>query len=267
MKIYIRSSMLPRAMDCMRAAAAVQFKAEILAAGYTLKEREPSVGSIIGSAAHVGSELAIGEYLNTGNYGKATDCIDKSISYLQSKIYNGVIWDSATGSKNEAEQQTKQMVNAYCIQIAPQIIPLTMPEKQMSAKIGDDIIFTGKNDIETIESYLRDTKTGSKIKSYHAQLGGYSLLRKALVKNETAKLFVDYMPRVSIKKPYPGTSIIEYDVTICERMAYDTILKIADSVRQFRDTSDYNAFPCNPASILCSAKYCTAYGTDFCKLF
>ena len=258
--------MLPSAADCMRRAAAAQFKREITEAGFRLRERLPVIGGIVGTSVHKGTELTITSYITTGKHSPVSDCIDAGIDSVRSEITSGIIWDQTTPTKNDAEQQCKQMINAYCVMVAPQIKPVAVPEKYRQAKIADDVLFTGSTDIETIEQDIRDTKTGYTIKPYQAQQGGYSLLRKALLKQNTNRLILDFIPRTSIKKTFPGPSTVEYNVKICEQMAYDIILRIAAAVRKFRSTGNPVSFPCNPMSILCSEKYCTAFGTEFCRL-
>lgn len=258
--------MLPSAADCMRRAAAAQFKTEITAAGYRLRERRPVIGGIVGTGTHKGTEFTIETYIKTGNHAKISDCVEIGIESIKSEIISGTIWDQTTPSKNDAEQQCKQMINAYCVMIAPNIKPVAVPEKYRQAKIADDVLFTGSTDIETIENDIRDVKTGYTIKPFQAQQGGYSLLRKASLKSETNQLILDFLPRTSVKKTFPGPTTVEYNVKLCERMAYDVILRIAAAVRKFRKTGSSFAFPCNPMSILCGEKYCTAFGTEFCKL-
>lgn len=264
--ISIRASILPGAADCMRRAAAAQFKTEITAAGYRLRERRPVIGGIVGTSVHKGTELTISTYVTTGKHSPVSDCIDAGIDSIRSEIVSGIIWDQTTQSKNEAEQQCRQMINAYCIMIVPQINPVAVPEKYRQAKIAEDVLFTGSTDIETVEQDIRDTKTGYTIKPYQAQQGGYSLLRKSSLKQTTNRLILDFLPRTSTKKTFPGPTTVEYNVSICEKMAYDIILRIAAAMRKFRATGNSLAFPCNPMSILCSEKYCTAFGTEFCKL-
>jgi hypothetical protein len=264
--IRIRSSMLPSAADCMRRAAAAQFKTEITDAGYRLRERLPVIGGIVGTGTHKGTEHTIETYIKTGNHARITDCIEIGIESIKSEIISGIIWDPTTPSKNDAEQQCKQMVNAYCVMIAPNIKPVAVPEKYRQAKISEDILFTGSTDIETIENDIRDVKTGYALKPFQAQQGGYSLLRKAAIKQPTNRLIVDFLPRTSVKKTFPGPTTKIYDVDLCEQMAYSIILRIASAVRKFRLAGNSNAFPCNPMSILCSEKYCTAFGTEFCRL-
>lgn len=257
--------MLPSAADCMRRAAAQQYKQEIVNAGYNLKNRRPVIGGVVGGATHLGVEATIKHFLVNGVYAKINDCIEIGIENLKSNISDGIIWDQTTFSANEGEKQVAQMIKSYCIQIAPTISPVNM-EKQFEATINDDVCFSGKIDIDTTENDIRDTKTGVKPKPFQCQLGGYSLLRKAKHNKITNRLLIDYLPRVSTKRSYPGASTICYNVSLCENMAYDIITRISLSVKLFRETGNCFAFPNNPMSILCLDKYCIAYGTNFCKL-
>jgi len=265
--IYIRSSMLPSWNDCPRRSAAQQYRKEIVNAGYTLRQREPSVGGIIGTAVHAGSTNTLSIKLTTGEYADVSDCIEIGIDSMRIEIADGAIMDATTATKNIAETQTIQMIKSYCIQIAPTIIPAIMPEKQRQATILPGVIFTGKSDVETVDNAIRDVKGGVKEKMFHGQLGGYSLLKKADTKTATDKLFIDYLPRVSPKKTYPGAKTIKYNVALCEEITYYTILQIAKSVSTYRKTGNVYAFPCNPMSVLCSDKYCQAFKTNFCEIY
>jgi hypothetical protein len=55
----IRASMLPSYPDCPRRAAAKQFKKDIQAAGYELRQTAPSAGSSAGTSVHKGSEVML----------------------------------------------------------------------------------------------------------------------------------------------------------------------------------------------------------------
>lgn len=261
--IYIRASLLPSWNDCPRRGAAQQYRKLIEGAGYTLNERPPSIGGIVGTSVHTGAGVTIKQYIDSGTYAKRQDCIDVGIDTLRREVVNGTLWDSTTSKRGDAELQVVQMVTSYCVQVAPSLTPIRL-EVQRESKFLEGVIFTGKDDVETACG-IRDTKTGSREKSFHAQLGGYSLLRRA--ESEAVKsLTVDYLPRVSVAKTYPGAREILYDVKQCEELAYYTIQQIAESVKRFMATGNSFAFPCNPMSTMCSDKYCSAYGTNFCKI-
>lgn len=257
--------MIPGWFDCPRRAAAKAFYKDIEAAGYTLRKTPASIGAIVGTSVHFGAEEMLRGKILTGNLTPTQDCIDMSIEKMREEIQPGAIWDGTTTTKNEAEKQIKIMVVAYAIEIAPKIQPGEL-EVQRSGLIGTKIKLTGRSDVETITDDLRDTKTGAVIRPHHGQVGGYSLLRYNATKRPTRSIIVDYIPRVSTKKIYPGTQCIEYNPTLCEHVAYQTIGHIARSVDTFRKTQNPWAFGCNAMSMLCSEKYCPAYKTPFCEV-
>lgn len=264
--INIRASMLPSACDCMKRAIAGQFRNDIKKAGFILKEREPIIGGAVGTAVHDGSEYTIKQLLLTGSHASKNDCIEVGMKTFKEEIKDGTIWDSTTTSGNEAEKQISNMVNSFYLQIAPSVQPASMPEKKYELQIGNDIIFTGSSDIEEINNDLHDIKTGVMLRSYQAQQGGYSILRQHAKGLIAGKLIIDYLPRVSTRKAYPGATQKIYNRDTCEKLAFYTIIRIAEIMRQFY--TDYNSdkIPCNPMSMLCSDKFCTAYGTKFCRL-
>jgi hypothetical protein len=265
MKIYIRASMLPSWNDCPRRSAAQQYRKIITGTGYRLNETLPSIGGSVGTSVHSGSEHTLKNMLSTGVQAKKKECFDVGIETFKKLIVEGAVFDNITPTGNVAEQQILQMINAYYIQVAPKLT-ISRIENQYEIEFDDDVIFTGKSDVETTDNFIRDIKGGVKPKPFHAQLGGYSLLRGTDTGIKSAGLVIDYLPRVSAAKSYPGASTFNFDVGYCESMAWHNIRQIANSVREFLKTGSCWSFPCNPMSIICSEKYCPAFGTDFCEV-
>jgi hypothetical protein len=54
-------------------------------------------------------------------------------------------------------------------------------------------------------------------------------------------------------------------VAQCENVAMSLIRKLERDYKEFLETGDPNTFLANPASMLCSEKYCPAWGTGFCQ--
>lgn len=266
MLLKIRASMLPSANDCMKRAIGQQYRSELKNMGYILKEKNHNIGGIIGTSLHVGSQHTIIEYLKHGNYAKTSDCIEVGINKLKSESQKGIQWDNTTYNLNEAEKQLSLMVNSYCLQIAPKIKPSVIPENSLKAIISGEVEFTGTTDIETVENDIRDIKGGIIKKPFQAQQGGYSILKRMAKKENIRKLIIDYIPRVSLRKNYPGATSIEYNVDTCEAIAMSTIFMINKIMRKFMECQNPFIIPCNPMSMLCSDKYCPCLGTDFCKL-
>jgi hypothetical protein len=84
---------------------------------------------------------------------------------------------------------------------------------------------------------------------------------------------IDYIARVPAKKPQPDVQVIAYDLAACETAAVAVLAHIESDIRTFREGNpalrmqpgDAWAFPANPASKLCSQKWCPAFNSNFCR--
>lgn len=264
MKIEIRSSMLPSYPDCPRRGAAKQFRELIINAGFTLRNLMPSIGAAIGTGCHSGAINLLNDVILSGVPGSKSDAEELSIIRFREQIELGVVWDSITCKNNDAEKQIRILLNSFLLEALPQIKP-KFTEFARLAVLGE-IENTGHTDIETIENGIDDLKFGAQFRPYHSQLGDYAILRESMAGGKVESLRLFHMPRVSLKKNYPGMSVFHYDIRESKNAAWYTIRMIRGQVLKFIETKNPWSFPANPMSMMCSEKYCPAHGTDFCKM-
>jgi hypothetical protein len=89
----------------------------------------------------------------------------------------------------------------------------------------------------------------------------------------TERARVDFIQRTARSKPQPPAQKIELDLAGAETAASNILRTMSADLNTFRKgdfrrnilPGDPWAFLANPSSQLCSAKYCPAHGTEFCK--
>jgi hypothetical protein len=267
----VRCSALSSYPDCPRRGAARLFQDEIEAAGYALRRTGSGIGASIGTSVHAGAAMTLTEKMLTGRLAPLDAVTDCAVEAFRTETAAGVAYDAETTSAHDAEQQIVKMVRAYQAVIAPAIEPITV-EEQLEAETDFGIILTGKSDLlARDDGGLRDLKTGKRQSHHRPQIGGYSLLIQANGLPVTSA-HVDFIQRVPVKKPQPEPVTDDYDLAGSEKAALSVLRHIAADIDAFRNGSeelgiepgDAWAFTANPSSMLCSDKYCAAYGTDFC---
>lgn len=263
--IKIRVSNLPFYLDCPRRCSVNLFWREIKEAGFKVKWTPKGISAAVGSGLHGAAGYIVNSIIHDGNKGKLEDATEQGIMSLKEALEEGAEYDNTTPNNNHAEKQIITLSRSYYHEVAPRL-NLNNPsiEQNIKAKLDEDTIISGTPDLAD-EKQIRDLKTGRE-SSYHAQVGGYSLLRKSNNKPRPDELSIDFCPRVPIKKPYPGAYTIQYDVTFSEEFAFNIIRIIKRDIDNFLRTGDPWAFPPNPKSMLCGEKYCKAYKTNFCRL-
>jgi hypothetical protein len=267
-KIVIRPSALTGWLDCSRRAATALFWKEIRAAGFTLRSMPRNVGAAVGTSVHKGAWLTLDTKLRTGEIGADKDATEIAVETFRAEVADGVMWDELTNSHNTAAKQIERMTRVYRVQVAPKISPIKI-EERLEATIGEVVISGQKDCLCREPADLRDLKTGKRASSHAAQLGAYSLLERSHG-GEVTGLKEDYIRRGGLKQPQPDVETLAYDPGVCEHLAMETIDDIRGSVIEFRERlktgrlPPENAFRPNPNSVLCSDKWCPAWGTKFC---
>jgi hypothetical protein len=198
-----------------------------------------------------------------GESVKLADVEGRALARLKEGVAEGVVWDTTTGNGNDAERQVRTLSKSFVTEVAPNIAPQAI-ERRRRAQFLENVIISGQSDAEETDA-INDWKCGKMLGNYHGQLGAYSLLRRGEGAGVT-RLSLWHLPRVPVKKPYPGAYRHNVDVDIAERAAWATIQHIIRDVRQFLATRDPWSFAANPSSVICGDKYCRAYGTPWCEL-
>jgi hypothetical protein len=272
--VIIRASALTWYPDCNRRGAAQILRAEILAAGFSLRRPPRGIGAAIGSAVHAGAEMALLMKAKTGDLPSAQMMIDfAGVTLLEALNRTEIAFDDATPNRIDAGKQVISMTRAYHRVVAPTINPILV-EERLEAEIAPGIILSGKPDTVAREpGAIRDTKTGARTAGTHApQLGAYSLLSRAH-DLDIERASIDFIKRVPVRKPQPDPVSKLVPIAQAETAATNIIRHIEGDLKTFREgdrerrilPGDPWAFQANPSSMLCSPKYCPAFGTEFCR--
>jgi hypothetical protein len=220
---------------------------------------------------HAGIGFILEEKMKSGELGNKTESEHKAIDSLKECVIDGVMWDDVTPNTNDAQLQVVRMVNVYRYSLAQTIEPVAV-ERRLEVTVGDGFILSGQSDLQTLEpGKIRDHKSGKLHRMHHGQIGSYSLLaRTAHPELPIKELCVDFIPRVTMKKSQPLPITDDYDQRVAENAAHSTLQQIMQTTIDFRrrlagDEPPEHAFLANPSSMLCSEKYCPAWGTSFCR--
>jgi hypothetical protein len=271
----IRCSALTWWPDCPRRGAARLFWREIIAAGFRLNLTPRGIGAAVGTAVHRAAEYTLAEKAHSGALPPASAATDAARDTLQEQLGRGEIdFDATTATRAVAVRQVINMTNAYHRTIAPTIDPIIV-EERLEAEIAPGLILSGKPDVVAREPHkIRDLKSGAKpTPGTHApQIGGYSLVARSNGL-DIAEAGIDFVRRVNPDKPQPDPVMSSVALAQAETAATNIIRHIESDLRVFREgdpdrhvlPGDPWAFQANPQSILCSPKYCPAFGTHFCR--
>jgi hypothetical protein len=270
--LEVRASGLGNYVDCKRRGAANMFREIIAAFGYTLRTTTTSIGAPIGTGTHAGAKAMLDQKLASGVITNPRDAEEQAVQAMRTATLDGVIWDSESSDMNAAEQQVLRMTRMYREQVAPKIHPIIV-EERLKAEVSPGFVLSGQQDVLAREpGKVIDLKTGKKAQKHSAQLGAYSLLARSHALADVQHLEIDFIQRVSLKKPQPDPIFISVDVGHAETAAINILREIEEDVRVFTQgdkkrgllPGDPWAFLSNPSSMLCGKKYCCAHSTSFC---
>ncbi len=265
MTLYIRASSLSNYADCPRRTAAKTLKEELEEAGYKLNTTPNSIGAIVGTAMHAGIAHSLSEKIKTGILGTIKDAEEMSLSNLSEGLTKDdaeVLLDSITKDVNEAQKQTLGVLRSAHQYILPTIEPKEV-ERRLEANLSATTILTGQIDV-IIPNGIIDWKSGTRRRPNGPQYGAYLLLSRTHgIEVEDAMEY--YIPRVKSDKTSKEPELHKYTGSIVENQAIAIATRFEKDVLEFRETKSRFAFMANPNSMLCSPKYCSAFGTNFCK--
>lgn len=273
----IRVSTLNSYPDCERRGATRLFRREIVAAGFKLRRLARGIGAIVGTAVHKAGAIELAEKAKSGKLPPVTVPIDAGRDAITEDLKQGSIQfdtpQGATPNARDALAQVIAMSRAYHEHVAPDVTPIVTIEERLEAEVEPGLVLSGQPDLVCREpGSIRDTKTGTRAPgSFAAQLGGYSLLVRSHGLDVTAAS-IDFLQRVRRTKPQPAPISKRAVIAHAETAAANILRHIAADIQTFREgdpsrgiqPGDPWSFSANPASILCSEKYCPAHGTEFC---
>lgn len=262
--LIVRASMLPGYADCARRAAAKQWPRLLREAGFEIRQLGPSIGAAVGTAVHAAHEEILRfRMANPAGYPDVEGSIRCATTKLREEIATGAIWDASSPNLGVAELQIGRMVRAtlaHLLTLEPAAVELPL-----RADLGDGWEMTGHVDVITVGCHLDDFKTGSVRRPYQAQLGGYALLARANGWT-VSTVGITWVPRGRQNRPQPPPERQVYDAAASERAAWGIAQAIKRDVGEFRRTSAPEAFVANPMSMMCSQRYCPAWGTEWCRM-
>ena len=272
----IRCSALTGYPDCERRGAARLFRAEIEAAGFKLRETPRGIGAAVGTSVHKGVAVELDEKATAGKLPPVSVPTDAAVDELCEQLAQGeVAYDGPKGvtkTRGEAIHSAAKMVRAYHESVAPDVEPISV-ETRLEAEIMPGFILSGQSDLVAREPRsVRDLKTGTRSPtSVTAQLGGYSLLNRSH-RMAIDSASIDWIQRVRESKEQPDPVSTKVKLDRAETAATMILSHIIKGIETFRHgdperrilPGDPWAFLANPSSVLCSDKWCPAFGTEFC---
>lgn len=267
----IRCSGLPTWEDCERRGAATSFPGLIRDAGYDLRGRIAHVGALVGSGTHAGAAYTLKQKLQHGGLGHGDEAEDRALEELKRRLVEeGAVWDETSPNYGIAQRQVARMVRRYRETLAPQITPISVEEEFRVVLVGGFVLVGHTDALAQEMSRLRDLKTGTTQRANGSQYGAYALLLLSLGR-PVRQIVEDYLPRVRIDAAQPDPIVTLLPFEEPQQRAFEVIEHIRSSVSEFErrlavgDRPPEGAFRANPMSVLCSEKFCPAWGTAFCR--
>jgi hypothetical protein len=229
--------------------------------GFVLPPQQKNgIGATVGTACH----KAVGDFLQARLDGYSIDPQQVGVTEFQRLNDGNIEFDKlVTKDAPSAETQIRRMVAEY-IPHALTLKPARI-ECALETQVDSKYLLTGHPDLLESTGAIRDFKFGRTVSPYEAQLGAYSLMARSHG-IEINKLFVDHVARSTVNKPQKPLEVIEYKQHIAENAAHYTIEAAVTQLEKFTETGNPWAFPANPSTMLCSKKWCSAWGTAFCDL-
>ncbi|MGZ8432748.1 MAG: hypothetical protein ACXWYM_00190 [Candidatus Binatia bacterium] len=258
----IRASSISSYNDCARRGAAKMFPLALASAGFALNKSRRLIGSVIGTGAHAAMNHMLQSKIDTGESGKVGDAEEIAIDSLRKDVSEGVEWDkSVAPNMPSAEGLVRRHTRAIHHFIAPKIKPVALEESFEAEYRGMKI--TGHVDVREPDT-IGDLKTGKFERPNFPQYGTYVMLGRTEGHTIT-KVREFYDKTVALDKPSEPPKILEISADIAAAQAKEILDFIIDDYNKFLIDGNPAHFRANPSSILCGPKYCTAYGTEFCK--
>jgi hypothetical protein len=234
--------------------------------GFKRPYRRQHIGATTGTAGHTGVTNALQRQIVTGEVPRLEDMQDEADAALIEGLNKDTDFDAVTKNIDDARYQLKRMIAATAPLVAtiqPAQVELKL-EHPLTTRDGVEYVLAGSFDVREENGTIRDLKFGKNVSVYDAQLGAYKYLAE---KNgyPVTGLKVDHIKRVARSKPQPEAMTYTYDVEDSARVADHAAAKILDQVSEFIRTGDPWVFPTNPSSKLCTANWCSLYGTELCS--
>jgi hypothetical protein len=271
----VRPSSLTTFADCGRRWASRHLADEISAAGYRLRTGLSShVGAAVGTGVHAAAAYSLHVRLQSGgSLGRDADAEEQGILAFRDRAAAEMVdWDGTTPDSNTAEAQIRRMSRAWRRSEAAESNPLQV-EERLEAEFAPGWRVSGQLDLLAgdPDQIVRDTKTGTRRRANGVQYGAYGMIWRAWGYRPKG-VIEDYLQRVALAKEQPPVQSHPIDIVLAQREAFEVLEAVRTATAEFeRRLANPNgrppegAFRPNPASALCSARFCPAWGTEFCR--
>lgn len=264
MTLRLRPSSFTSYADCGRRWAAAHLGGEIADAGYTLRQLRTNIGAVTGTSTHAGSTWALAVKMETGELGNMAEAVERGMASLREELADGASWDQVTPDLNTAQRQVDRQTRSFLHNIGRHLDPI-MVESRLEAVRPSGAEVSGQVDIVVdAQVRLNDIKTGKQRRNNAVQYGTYArLLRAHGVPVQGIQ--EHYVPRVPLKQDQPPPVTVSYDLGAAEAGSELIMRRIERDVADWAERRSPDAFLPNPASVLCTERFCPAYGTAWCS--
>ena len=258
--------------DCGLRAAVHQWPDLFRSDGYQVAAETRGAAAAVGQSVHAGIAWSFVEKMRTDQLGDLDQAVDRAIADWDDQTGAGVQWDEITATRRDATGQIARMTRIFLAQKGMELRPM-MVERRLTCRLPTGRTvgvyrLTGQPDLVAEGGRLPDLKTGKVNRGHYQQLGGYSLLARAhdYQVTQPSTIFVKRLPMIAAQELPVET---RYDRDFAERSARAQVRRIVTDVENYLADGARStlAFPANPMSNLCSARYCRAYGTDTCEFW
>ena len=232
--------------------------------GIKLRQIEPSIAAAVGTGVHSGATHSLLRKQGMGDIGSEEEAISVALESLHKEVDGGTCPDDITPTVNVAEQQVARMTKTFRAYSAPGIQPIKV-EQRFDGNIGDGFVLSGQADwVAMNPNGIDDLKTGAVDRMHVPQLGCYSLVYRThgYVIDSLRHTFIQ---RVTLKKEQPQPVTVIYDAPFAEQVAQARINQIKNDVKILCETGNPILIQANPASMLCSDRWCPLHGTRACR--
>lgn len=276
--ITIRASSLPGYLDCQLRAAVSQLGSLFQAHGHEVGRPFPNIGALVGSGVHKAAEVALTERMMAGTLAAVSTVEDAAVDAFRARraqeLEEGageVIMDGDSPTMDAAERQVARMARQYRQDVAAVARPVAV-ESRITIETGvGEVLLSGQSDLLHLDDQgagnvvrdLKNSRTKANAAKHASQLGAYSLLFRSQG-HTTHGAQIDHLPRVKIERPQPPVEHHPLDVAGAERIAHAVTTEFATKALAFAEDGDPSRFLVNPASNLCSPKFCRAFGCPAC---
>lgn len=260
MTFRIRCSALPSWSECARRTAAKNFRGLVEEKGFEVRRLKPTVAAAIGTTVHHVAAVAMRKRRGDSEPGEA----DQALAGFAEEIAPGAEWDDTTPNRQAADAQISSLTAAY-LTAAEDFAAPVLVEELLRGGAGDGWELTGTLDLLDADGRVDDLKTGALSRPYFQQVGGYVLLAKANG-HGVREVGITFIKRVKTGKPQPPAVRTTFDLDVATRSAWAVIEDVRRSIERFAGNGDPYELRANPMSLMCSERYCPAWGTEFCKV-